>query len=88
MVDKVLTYSARLHTQFCEVGFIATYKSQVMSSRDAFILVFAACRRARTVSACKTEEGGGLIRAARLLAVVLSSEGRGERPRHTPGRGR
>jgi hypothetical protein len=42
MVDKVLTYSARLHTQFCEIGFIATYKSQVMSSRDAFILVFAA----------------------------------------------
>ena len=57
MVDKVLTYSARLHTQFCEIGFIATYKSQVMSSRDAFILVFAACRRARTVSACKTEGG-------------------------------
>ena len=53
MVDKVLTYSARLHTQFCEIGFIATYKSQVMSSRDAFILTFAACRE-RGVSAGNT----------------------------------
>ena len=57
MVDKVLTYSARLHTQFCEIGFIATYKSQVMSSRDAFHLGLRRLPASTRSQACRTEVG-------------------------------